>query len=299
MFIKALKHKIYLILYAPIYFYISWILSSFLLFKKNAGRTSKIWKYASLQFCKLLFVKEIRVHYKPEVLNKNKVLFISNHVNNLDWFMVWLATDALNMGKIYFNAKKTLLLSGNVLKKFSGNITNFIFLKRKLDYDYITLKKSCNDLKSMCKYVSVLFPEGTLYEDSKSHDVNLQRCKTRNKNLPRNVILPKTTGFEIIYEELGEDIDVIIDCTIIYSSEMSVKNFIKGIKSSVDIYLKVVNKCSDVSCEKFLFNLFEEKDLFIENVEKINKQFLNVEIKIPKRYKYISCLAIPWLCANV
>lgn len=301
--LKFFSHKCFITLFSPIYFSISSIFSLILLpLSKTTSlsvKTSKVWMFSTFIFIKLLFVRNVRLHYDPKILNFNKILFLSNHVNNLDWFFIWLSLNTLKKRNIFFNAKKNLFLYGNIMKKFSGNNTNFVFLKRDLNYDYITLVNSCNQLKNLREYVNVLFPEGTLFYKKSTTILNIKRSQNRNlAYMPKHVLVPKTKGFEILIQQLGDNLDGLINCTLRYSKNISVTNFIKGEKTFIDIYLDSV-EIPDEDYSGFLLNLFKEKDRLIDTNNLQNEKYLTVNVSVPRRYKYSLTLAIPLILKKI
>lgn len=299
---KFFSHKFFITLFAPIYFSLSGIFSLILLplYKTSLSKkTANIWMFATFIFIKLLFVKNVRLHYNPKILNFDKILFLSNHVNNLDWFFIWLSLNNLKKRNIFFNAKKNLFLYGNIMKKFSGNNTDFVFLKRNLNHDYITLVDSCNQLKKLREYVDVLFPEGTLFHKKSTTLLNIKRSKNRNlEYTPKHVLIPKTKGFEIIIQQLGNNLDGLVNCTLRYSKDISLINFIKGKKTFIDIYMDVA-EIPHEDYSGFLLNLFKEKDRLIDTKNLHDEKYLTINISVPRRYKYSLGLAIPLILKKI
>lgn len=301
IFINFITHKLLIFILSPIYLFFSGIVSSVLLSipkakitSKITKNSSKIWMYITFLFLKLLFINNVRLHYDPRVLYSKKTLLISNHVNNMDWFIIWISLLTLKKHKIYFNAKKSLLFYSKFLKKYSDNNTHFILLERNLNYDYITLVDSCDTLKKLKEYTSVLFPEGTILRDS-SVLLNMKRGENRNiSSVPKHTMIPKTKGFEIILDNLQYDLDSIIDCTLKYSCNISLKNFLKGEKSYIDVYF-TSSEIPFTDKSDWLINKFREKEKMFETNNFLNKKLLTVNVNPPKRYYYPMTLMIPYI----
>lgn len=276
-FLKVFFHKFLFLTLTPIY---SFLATFVLLFKK---KRSGIFHYLTLYFSKLMFVKNIRIHYDPEILTGKRTLLISNHVNNLDWFIMFSTLQILKRKNIFFYTKKSLRLFCKFFSRFDKNI-NFIFLERNLDQDYITLIDSVKTINNQEEFISVLFPEGTLKHSKKSKYINKARARRRKVKCPDNVILPKTKGFEILSK--FTDYDSIINCTIIYNEKFNLKNFILANKLSVDVYLSPT--VMDKDPEEWLLDLFYEKDRLIteRNLQRENYLTINRPLNLIKTFNF-------------
>lgn len=272
-FLRLFFHKFLFLTIVPIY---SFLTPFMLLFKKKRSSIFHSWMS---YFSKLMFVRNIRIHYDPVILSGKRKLLISNHVNNLDWFVMFSTLQTLKRKNIYFYTKKSLKLFCNLFSRFDKNI-NFVFLERNLDQDYITLIDSAKNINNQEEFISVLFPEGTLKHSKKSKYINRSRARRRKVNCPKNVILPKTKGFEILSKFV--DYESIINCTIIYNEKFNIKNFLLAKKMSIDVYLSpaVINKNPD----EWLLDLFFEKDRLIseENLSKENYLTINSSLNLIK-----------------
>lgn len=258
---------------------------------------TNIWSKSTFFMIKLLFIKNIRLYYNPKILGYNKTLFISNHVNKLDWIVIWMALSVLKKRNIIFNAKNSLFLYGNMFHVFNEN-TNFVFLKRNINYDYITLVNSCEKMKNMKEYISVLFPEGTTTSNkSNIQNINFLRSKNRAIEPYKNVITPKTKGFKIIMDNLSNDLDNIIDCTLKYSNKFDLISFIKCKRVCVDIYLDVIQKPNS-DYENWLLNSFKDKDKKLDTGFN-NEKYLTLNISFSDKYKNIMLLFLPWFFSKL
>lgn len=264
---------------------------------KFSNTITHIWSKSTFFMIKLLFIKNVRLYYNPKILGHKKTLFISNHVNKLDWIVIWMALSVLKKRNIIFNAKNSLFLYGNMFHVFNEN-TNFVFLKRNINYDYITLVNSCEKMKNMKEYISVLFPEGTTTSNKTNiQNINFLRSKNRDIKPYKNVITPKTKGFKIIMDNLSDDLDNIIDCTLKYSNKFDLISFVKCKRVCVDIYLDVIIK-PDLDYENWLLESFKKKDIQLDSGFN-NQKYLTLNISHSDKYKNILFLFIPWLFSKI
>lgn len=256
---------------------------------KITNKLSEIWIYYTLILLRLVAIKKIRLHYNPEILFFKKSLLISNHVNYFDWLVIWASLLILKKKNITFNVKKSLSKIYYIFGR--TKMLNFVFLRRKLDYDYITIVDACNKLKKLEEYTDIIFPEGTLITHKKSKQLNFKRCKDRQINPPlKHVMVPKTTGFEIKMSQLKKDLDGIIDCTLCYDNptKFKIKNLIlgKANRITVDIYLDKAVLDLNTECKNWLINLYIDKNKKFEKINGFdNNKLKTIEIETPKIYK--------------
>lgn len=227
---------------------------------------------------KLFFVRNIRVNYNPKIIENSRLLLISNHVCHMDFFVIWICMVKLDKTNLFICAKKSLKVYVKMFQNIIKSI-NFSFLDRDINKDYITLLSLCKKINKLDEYISVIFPEGTLISRKRNQIVNIQRSIKRNCIPPKNVILPKTTGFTILSKHL-KNLDGIIDCTLVYSEKMNFKNFILGRKCSIDVYLDYRDLPIENN-DKWLIDLYRDKDHFLETrkLQNINN-FLHFDIDI-------------------
>lgn len=302
-YINEIIRKWFSIFYFPFYISLCFTVSPviFLMDKINKSFTDKIsraWKLSTFIFVKMMFVRNIRLFYNPEILKFQRILLISNHVNNLDWIIIWMSLLSIKRKNIIFTAKNSTCFYGSLFNILNNFTTNFVFLKRNLNYDYITLVESCKEISKLDEFTNVLFPEGTVLCKKKSKFVNFQRALHRDMEIPKKTLVPKTTGFKIMLENLSDKLDGLINCTIIYHDPVSILSFFKGERTCVDIYFDLLEKPKD-SYESFLMNVFSEKENLLVNDGFVNKDFLNINISLKKRYKYIMTLALPWIISKI
>lgn len=253
----------------------------------------EVWAFCMFYFMKMLFIKDITLHYNPKILEYKKTIVISNHVNNIDWFVIWISLLMLKKKGFIFHAKKNLFVFGRLLSGLNKS-TRFVFLRRKIDYDYITLVESCNNIKIMPTFHTVIFPEGTLYHKKCSPLVNIKRSFTRNVPATKNVLIPKTTGFGILVNQLKNDIDGIMNCTLKYTGKVTLTNLLKLQRISVDIYIDS-ESVPEENTSDWLINKFKEKESYFTDPMKIdNKKFLSIVVNLTTKIQY----AIYSFCAD-
>lgn len=263
-----------------------------------AEKSQSLWTFVILLFIKLFIVEKIRLHYNPKILSYKKSIFISNHVNNIDWFMIWISLLVMKKKKVIYSAKNSLFLFGTAVKRLLHTKSDFVFLKRQLNYDYITLVDACNKMKNMKEYTTVLFPEGTLLCHKKTPLVNIRRCSSRNVKTTQNVIFPKTKGFEILIECLKGELNGIMNCTLKYSNFISFVNFVKGKRITVDIFIDAL-EVPESNYDSWLVNKFLEKDNLIGSNSLHNKKYLTIDINLSRKYWYAITLATPWIVSKI
>lgn len=230
--------------------------------KKISEKFSQTWVFLGLLIAKIFAVNNIIIHYDPNILKYKKILLISNHVNHLDGLVLWASLLSIGKKSICFFVKRSLI------KLFPLSITmkmlNFVFLERNITIDCIKLMQACEDLSKKDQYTAILFPEGTLKMQSKSDYLNLNRALNRKLKSFKNVIIPKTTGFDILIKNLN--FDGVVDCTLHYSQpNMSYFDLIfrTSCRTDVEIYLKEVKVPDDPV--NWLIDHYSKKDKLIEN----------------------------------
>lgn len=301
--IERFFKKLGLLIITSVYFTVCGCLYPFIFIGSSisnrfAEKSQSLWTFIILLVIKLFLVEKIRLHYNPKILSYKKSILISNHVNSIDWFMIWISLLVLKKKKVIYSAKKSLFLFGKAITVLLHSDSDFVFLKRQLNYDYITLVDACDKMKKMKEYTTVLFPEGTLLCHKKTPIVNIRRCSSRNVKTTKNVIFPKTKGFEILIDQLKGELDGIINCTLRYSNYLSFVNFLKGKRTTVDIYIDALD-IPNSNYDSWLVDKFLEKDDLIEYNNLYNNKYLTIDINVPKKFGYAITLAIPWFAVKI
>ncbi|EOB13340.1 acyltransferase [Nosema bombycis CQ1] len=179
----------------------------------------RAWLHLTMAALYIYFPNPIFINYDPKVLDKMKNIVISNHVSEYDWVLILTLLYHLNRYDdvciILKQSLRNVPLIGYGMKCFG-----FIFLNRKLSEDKIILNQGVSRLIDQKKYNLLLFPEGT-YIDSTSYPKSCEfaiknEIKANGKRfLPKNVLIPRTSGFNILKEKIIDDIDGIIDITMV------------------------------------------------------------------------------------
>ncbi|KAM0688603.1 hypothetical protein COBT_000140 [Conglomerata obtusa] len=166
----------------------------------------------------------------------------------------------------------------------------YIFLKRDWSKDQEILANGLKKLKEKESFYLLIFPEGTII-DSESHNKSKAFCQKNNVRidgdtfLPENVLLPRKTGFDMIYKNLDSRVEGFIDITLltnpytVYPSEKF---------DLVDVFLnrsKKVNFCAIIevydSNDKtkqadWLYRLYKEKDDVVNKYRTEQKEIKNL-----------------------
>ncbi|XP_062231800.1 probable 1-acyl-sn-glycerol-3-phosphate acyltransferase 5 [Phragmites australis] len=146
---------------------------------------------------------------------KECVLLFANHRTEVDWMYLW--DFALRKGRlqcIKYILKKSLMK----LPVFSWafHIIEFIPVERKWEIDEAIMRMRLSELKNPKDPLWLaVFPEGTDYTEKKC--IKSQEYAAEH-GLPilKNVLLPKTKGFNCCLQELRSSIDAVYDVTIAY-----------------------------------------------------------------------------------
>jgi len=147
-----------------------------------------------------------------------RLLVICNHKTRLDWFMLWMVFNELNLNSRLLIVMKEEIRSFPIM----GWAVQFcaIFLKRNRAHDHTTVKSFLeNTREQRSNEVVLLFPEGTDLSDS-SLKKNALRAKKLGLNATKYTLLPRTTGFEW-FIQYG-DFDQIADLTLEYDSDVRI-----------------------------------------------------------------------------
>ncbi|XP_062181313.1 probable 1-acyl-sn-glycerol-3-phosphate acyltransferase 5 [Phragmites australis] len=150
---------------------------------------------------------------------KERVLLFANHRTEVDWMYLW--DFALRKGRlqcIKYILKKSLMK----LPVFSWafHIIEFIPVERKWEIDEAIIRSRLSELKNPKDPLWLaVFPEGTDYTEKKC--IRSQEYAAEH-GLPilKNVLLPKTKGFNCCLQELRSSIYAVYDITIAYKHRL-------------------------------------------------------------------------------
>ncbi|KAI4339493.1 hypothetical protein MLD38_024434 [Melastoma candidum] len=144
-----------------------------------------------------------------------RVLLIANHRTEVDWMYLWdLALRKARIGYIRYILKSSLMKLP--VFGWAFHILEFIPVERKWEVDESTMHRMLLSFKDPQDPLwLVLFPEGTDYTEQKC--IKSQKYASE-KGLPvlKNVLLPKTKGFEACLREMRDSLDAVYDLTIGY-----------------------------------------------------------------------------------
>ncbi|KAF9765072.1 hypothetical protein NGRA_0009 [Nosema granulosis] len=239
--------------------------------------TKRVWLNLTMAALHIYFPQPIYVHYNPIILEKVKNIVISNHLTEYDW--LFILNLLYHLGRyddvciILKQSLKNIPLVGYGMRFFG-----FIFLNRQLDKDKQIINEGAERLIHQAKYDLLIFPEGT-YIDSFSFPKSRRFASDKKIEVngkafnPQNVLVPRTSGFNVLKEELLEDMEGVVDITMLVSPYES---FPQEVYSYVDtvldfkrrlsfvFYIDFVSNKKQIDNPNFLYSVFKEKDELIE-----------------------------------
>ncbi|TKW26479.1 hypothetical protein SEVIR_3G192700v4 [Setaria viridis] len=150
---------------------------------------------------------------------KERVLLFANHRTEVDWMYLW--DFALRKGRlqcIKYMLKKSLMKLP--VFNWSFHLIEFIPVDRKWEIDEPIIRRRLSEFKNPRDPLWLaVFPEGTDYTEKKC--IKSQEYAVEH-GLPvlKNVLLPKTKGFNCCLQELRSSIDAVYDITIAYKHRL-------------------------------------------------------------------------------
>ncbi|KAL4176378.1 hypothetical protein KRP22_001321 [Phytophthora ramorum] len=145
------------------------------------------------------------------------VIILANHQVDADWWYIWQAARyhkaAGNVKIVLKDQLKYLPIIGWGMRLFQ-----FLFLRRRIDQDEEHIKKYMNGLiTDDFPFWLVLFPEGTTIH---SEYVTKSQVFAAREDRPKfeRVLLPRTTGMQIILDAVAEAKPDIYDFTLAFPS---------------------------------------------------------------------------------
>lgn len=151
-----------------------------------------------------------------ESLKKDRLILFANHQIYTDWWYVWELAWARRLGG---SLKIILKASLGKLPIFGWGMTafEFIFLQRKWEADKETLLGNLERARKDARPLwLLLFPEGTNFSvDTKARSVAFAK-KNDITQVPKHVLLPRSTGLLACISELKKDAYVqdLVDLTM-------------------------------------------------------------------------------------
>jgi len=144
-----------------------------------------------------------------------RMILIANHQIYTDWLYLWWIGYAAGMhGRIYVVLKESLKRIPVI--GWGMQFAQFIFLKRKWEQDKprmaAHLQKFNNPKDPMWL---MMFPEGTNLADS-TREASKAWAEKNGIHDMQHTLLPRSTGFQFILQELRDTVEYVYDCTIAY-----------------------------------------------------------------------------------
>lgn len=204
-------------------------------------------------------------------------LTVMNHKYEIDWLFTWLVMDHFrNLGSSKSYAKKALKWVPII--GWSFHFGEFIFLERSWEKDSKIMEKCLNNLKEYEEEICLLlFAEGTRFTKSK-HE---QSCKFANEKGIKPLkyhLIPRTRGFTYTVNHLKDSVKSIFNAQLefdVNGNKPTFTNILKGKPVTGHLYLQRiaiedVPTGSDEELNKFLFEIYDEKDKLAEEFVQTN-----------------------------
>ncbi|KAL1564440.1 1-acyl-sn-glycerol-3-phosphate acyltransferase 4 [Salvia divinorum] len=148
---------------------------------------------------------------------EERILIISNHRTEVDWMYLWdFALRKGCLGHIKYVLKSSLMKLP--IFGWGFHILEFIPVERKWEVDEPVMNKMLSSFGNREDPLWLaVFPEGTDYTEQKC--MRSQKF-AREGGLPilKNVLLPKTKGFNACLKILRDSLDAVYDVTIAYKN---------------------------------------------------------------------------------
>ena len=276
--------------YTPYLLLIVWFsyISYFLIFPfyltGNYNKISEIIKqtFQSLIESQLKYSFNPKIHYNDLIYpTKDKIdIVMANHFSTIDWELILSMFNKSNIHNYIIVGKKEL----NYFPGFGLHfmIDKHIKLVRNWEQDKESLFKQIDKINNG---VIFIFPEGTRYDEDKfkkAQDFSL------NNNLPiyTNLLVPKSKGLWSIYNQLKEKnkLGKIIDMTMILKNYKNKNVYLSDLNNDIgDVYIinreleYPSNYINNEDFKKYLLNEWKNKDIIMNNYNKINYNILELK----------------------
>ncbi|AFM99220.1 lysophospholipid acyltransferase [Encephalitozoon hellem ATCC 50504] len=247
-------------------------------------RSAKIgWLHLTRAMFSRYFPHRVFIRYNPTILKRNRNVIISNHLTEYDWLFVCCVLHCFERFEdiciILKMSLRSIPLLGYGMKFFQ-----FIFLNRKISKDRELIMSGASRLKREGKYDLLLFPEGTYidkYSHPKSHKWSVDASIEVEGRIfdPEEVLIPRTTGFKILRENIRDDMEGIIDITMIGNPHIKYPNDVfsywdvivnKSQKVNFMFFLDYIPNSDSMDGNDFLLKLFEKKEKMISEFKREN-----------------------------
>ncbi|KAL7346719.1 lysocardiolipin acyltransferase [Encephalitozoon intestinalis] len=252
--------------------------------KRALRRSAKItWLHLTRAVFSGYFPKKVFIRYNPAILKRSRNVIISNHLTEYDWLFVCCVLHCFGRFKdiciVLKMSLKDIPLLGRGMKFFQ-----FIFLNRKISKDKELIISGTSRLRSEGKYDLLIFPEGT-YIDKLSHPKSHKWSSEADVEIdgrsfdPEEVLIPRTTGFKILRENIRDDMEGIIDITMMGNPYVKYPNDTfsywdvivnKSQKVNFMFFLDYIPNNNSMDEDSFLLKQFEKKEKMISRFKEKN-----------------------------
>lgn len=247
-----------------------------------------LWLSLTTSILGLYFVHPIYICYNKKIFDRKKVITISNHLTNFDWIYTLVVLNELGM---YENL--VIILKESLRKipifGYGMKIFGYIFLKRQWSEDYQILLEGLKKIKEKENFNLLLFPEGTII-NKEAHEKSKKYCETNNIKIgnepfnPETLLLPRKTGFDMIYRYLNEDIEGFVNITLFINPYIEYPSDKFDLWDVFIRWSKKINFCflidyiennEEAKSKDWLYKVFKKKDELIKNYIPKAKKFKN------------------------
>lgn len=236
---------------------------------KDIGWYENIEYYYATSFLLILKIVGVKIHLTGTPIIKKRALWISNHRSKIDGPLIQALICAKEnyVRSVIKNSVRYIPVFGSI-----GKHCGSIFIKRVKSIAEKLLTDAAIDTIKSNKSI-LIFPEGTTMNPE--YKYKSDNFAVEN-NLPKltNILLPRTTGYSILYD--NGKFDIIGNVTIKYGNPQ-IPGYVEHSYMDLfsifphDVYINV--EYTDIRPEK-LFEAFEQKDKLLLNIT-------NLEPKLP------------------
>jgi 1-acyl-sn-glycerol-3-phosphate acyltransferase len=250
----------------------------------------------------------------------DRAILISNHQLYSDWvFLWWIGYTARAHGALFIMLKESL----KNIPVFGWGMQGykFIFLSRKRSKDEKTISTSIQRIAHNKDWPAwiLLFPEGTTFSRNGVKGTIKYANKT-GKEVPKHLLLPRSTGMRHVLLNLDNTIEYVYDCTVRYDNIPSqvygedyftLRNmYLRGIiPRRAHMHwrrypVKDIPYQDPEAFEKWIYDRWEEKDALLQKLNTDEGEVLRASAFDPiitpvKLYNQIEIIQIFSVALNV
>lgn len=241
------------------------------------------WLHLTIAYGSIFFSRPIYVAYNRQILQKKRCLVISNHQTNYDWLIILIILQKFDMYQdvciLVKNSLAQIPIFGSAMRAFG-----YVFIKRSWSEDSNTLRDSLKYLHARNRFFFLLFPEGTIFVPN-THEKSMEYSRKMDIKLggssflPQNVLIPRTAGTNMVYNELVDTMDGIIDVTLFVRPY---HQYPQRTFTYTDVYFRNTGKIGffllmDFVCgatsKDWLYEMFGRKEVLIERYKQSSHLF--------------------------